>query len=304
MKKTIYIYYWKAKENFGDLLAPFILKKLSDKNVEFKYLHSNRLTNKLRLLKDLICNLSLSKDAIYSLFQSPKSRLHTVGSILSAEDKNCEFWGSGFMNKSDVFSGGTVHAVRGYYSVNKLQELGFKKCNVVGDPALLLPLIVKGSQDIKYQVSIIPHWTEVDLFKEKYKEKYHIIDFRTDDIYGVINEITSSKYILSTSLHGLIVSHAYRIPALWIKNGYIHTDGFKFKDYFSSININEYDGFLNHEELLNMSQLELTSFLNDKMDLCNPDYSIIKNIQYNLLSVAPFKLNENFRLCRESLKNE
>ena len=59
--------------------------------------------------------------------------------------------------------------------------------------------------------------------------------------------------IFSTSLHGLIISHAYGIPAIWIKAGNIGTDGFKFKDYFSSVNIPYYSP-------IKLEEFDLNSF--------------------------------------------
>jgi pyruvyltransferase len=57
-------------------------------------------------------------------------------------------------------------------------------------------------------------------------------------IYGrlhFINELASCDYILSSSLHGLILSDAYGIPNKWISiSNNLSGREFKFKDYYST----------------------------------------------------------------------
>lgn len=130
--------------------------------------------------------------------------------------------------------------------------------------------------------------SETDYFKEKYGDLYKVIDLRTRDIKRVIIEITSCRRILSTSLHGIIVSHAYGIPALWIRHNVLHDSNLKFYDYFSSVGIKEYEGLTNIDEILSSEQSYIECFNNNKeKELPNID---IKTIQRNLLSVAPFNI--------------
>ena len=124
---------------------------------------------------------------------------------------------------------------------------------------------------------------------------YKIIDLRTTDIESVICEILSCKYILSTSLHGIIVSHAYGIPALWMEKGYIDTDGFKFNDYFSSVGISPYTAFKNYDEILS-EDFNIENFFELNKECALPNVSI-RDIQKSLLSVAPFKIKEKYKLC-------
>lgn len=196
------------------------------------------------------------------------------------------------MNESEHFHGGKIYAVRGKETNNKLLKEGFAGCDVFGDPALLLPLIVKGTEDKKYELGIVPHWTETDYFLSKYSSQYKIIDLRTSNIEKVISDITSCKYILSTSLHGIIVSHAYNIPALWIKKGFIHTDGFKFRDYFSSVNICNYEGHNNIGDLLS-SKSSWESYFKENIDKSLPQIDLFP-IQQNLLKAAPFTIVDKF----------
>ena len=62
------------------------------------------------------------------------------------------------------------------------------------------------------------------------------IDVNEANPLDVIDQITSCRKILSSSLHGLIVADAYRIPnARLILSNLICGGDFKFDDYYKSV---------------------------------------------------------------------
>lgn len=195
-------------------------------------------------------------------------------------------WGAGFMNSDEQFKGGNIYAVRGKYSAQILSMNGFGYCNVWGDPALLLPLVYNPQMVKKYKLGIIPHYSEYSDFKKEYRFE-NIINLHTTNIEKTIRKIIECRYILSTSLHGLIIAHAYGIPAIWIKKNYIFTDGLKFFDYFSSVNIPEYEGFSDINNLID-------DINNDTIDPVILTYALphinLTVLQSNLLRVAPFPI--------------
>ncbi|MER4764684.1 hypothetical protein J9B44_27530, partial [Klebsiella pneumoniae] len=139
---------------------------------------------------------------------------------------------------------------------------------------------------------IIPHLKDYDYFKNKYRSNKNIkvIDLKTKDIEFVVDEIISCEYILSTSLHGVIVAQAYDIPTLWIKHNDINTDGIKFYDYFDSVGIKPYDGFEDYESLINDYESAFVKHAN--ISKITTD---LKKMQDNLLSVAPFPVLDKFK---------
>lgn len=290
----INLVYWN-QPNFGDLLSPYIVSKLSGEKIQYK-----RGVASLRYSRKEIIQLIKSKDwdGLKEMLFNWQNSIVAVGSIINLGNSKSKVWGAGFMNSEQPFPGSKLYAVRGHYTREKLRSMGFNPCAVVGDPALLLPIIHKITppelNNINILICIIPHWTEVDYFKERFGNKYTIIDFRTTKIEPTIEKIVNNNIILSTSLHGIIVAHAYGIPCIWIKKGYIHTDGIKFKDYFSSVGIQEYNGFTDIDSIL-QSQESVIEFFSRHKDISLPDRERIKDIQVNLLKVAPFKLLPAYR---------
>ncbi|WP_187444069.1 polysaccharide pyruvyl transferase family protein [Sphingobacterium phlebotomi] len=289
--KKVNLIYWD-KDNFGDALNPFLIAELSGMPVQHKDIELS-LKDRLSLLVKSILTFRFSycKRIIFPW----QTTIVAIGSTIHWAHKKSIIWGAGFMNQGNRYRGGEVVAVRGKLTDAKLESQGIKTCGVYGDAALLLPLWLPGkSQEKKYELGIVPHWSEVDSFKRAYDDRYFIIDLRTRNIPKIVEEINQCKYILSTSLHGIIVAHAYGIPALWIKGGYIETDGFKFHDYFSSVDIPLYDGFEHIAEVLQSYDKWLTLFEE------NTDKSSINNelfeIQKGLLRVAPFPLNPKYIL--------
>ncbi|PKK36161.1 hypothetical protein BWI96_12145 [Siphonobacter sp. SORGH_AS_0500] len=283
------VFWWKHVDNFGDALNPYLVEKVGTKKVQYF-----SLTPTDEAIKDIAKSIlrfkKLNEHALVS-FTSFGHRMLVIGSVISKSNSNTTVWGAGFMNENETCKGGKFYAVRGKETIRKLKELGFKDDPAIGDPALLLPLIYKPKVTKKVKLGIIPHWTEVESFRTRYAAKYKLIDLVTKDIEGVVDQIASCDYILSTSLHGVIVAHAYGIPAIWVKEGYIHTDGFKFNDYFSSINIPYYDGF-NIEEILNNHTIE--EFFEIHKNIATANINLFE-LQKSLLKAAPFELKEEFK---------
>ena len=280
--------HWCYSSNFGDALNPYLLNKLSGKKVKYSNSFTPNYKEEIFHLVRSICHFH--KNNLRLLLSPEKSKpvVLAVGSILSRSRTNYLVWGGGYMDALEKGRGGKFLAVRGPFSADKLVEEGYPRCTVYGDPALLLPLVYTPITKEKCKVGIIPHLRDLP----------HILrDFPNSKVINlgkkieeVIDEINSCEYILSTSLHGIIVAHAYGIPALWIKRGYIFTDGLKFNDYFASVEIPLYDGSkYNLEDIVCKSFHELSSEIRSLM---LPHKSVIE-LQRDLLRVAPFEVKQS-----------
>lgn len=275
----IKLVFWNDSPNFGDALSPWLISNLTNATI----IQKQQYTSTIISFKILIYNLlHLKLSSLKNILWPWEKNLLCIGSIITYGNSNSIIWGSGYMNFSEhAIKPHKVLAVRGEYSAEKLFAEHRITCTTLGDPALLLPLFISPNHKV-HKIGIIPHWKEVDYFKSVYGDEYLIIDLRTTDIERVVSQITSCDCTLCSSLHGIIVSHAYHIPSLWIRIGDIGTDGFKFYDYFSSVGINNYDGF-SADIICNFNEYFVK---NAPLTLPRRDITII---QKKLLECFPFK---------------
>ena len=293
--------FWFKKEgkhgNFGDELGPYLIGKLSRKEVyripiprtSFKLLGSyfkGLLTGayKLKVFKNVMQSLYLNGNYIIS-----------VGSIIDWGSGKRIVWGSGILFENSHVDNGDFRAVRGKRTRNRLLELGYSCPEVYGDPALLLPLVYKPqipkSTD---KIGLIPHHTQYDYFK-KYESLFNVkVINLIGDIEFIIDEIVSCKFVMSTSLHGVIVSQAYDVPALWYKFPEISFRGedVKYYDYFSSVGIEDYAPFTLEDEHRFSLDNHMKNFLqNQQKSKIQFD---LKKIQKSLLDSAPFPIVDDY----------
>jgi pyruvyltransferase len=212
--------WWCVMPNFGDLLAPYLIKKLTTKPVTLVDRKPGR-SRDLRLL----------------FGEQPFSYL-SIGSIISRANSNSIVWGSGAFGterKSDLNKHATYRAVRGPLTRNLLKIQGIECPEVYGDPALLIPTVFPGNGEKKYKVGIILRWSENDWHSIEAGEGVKKINLGTDDVENTLKDIIACERIVSSSLHGLILADAYGIPSAWLDSTTPKGLAFKFYDYFLSV---------------------------------------------------------------------
>ena len=229
------------------------------------------------------CKHQLYKKSIYN----KQTNYLMIGSILIDKyiDDQTIVWGSGMLRKRLLKNKPQkVCAVRGPLTRNVLLESGVDCPEVYGDPALLFPYHYYPYIQKKYKLGIIPHWSHINsplLNKFKNDDDIKIIDFkRYSDWKTVIKQIVSCEFIVSESLHGLIISEAYKIPNIWVSFGDIGQD-FKYEDFFMSLGKKPYDAF----SISKNTTKEWLLSLEKKYDSTN-------NLDLNkLVNSCPVKLN-------------
>jgi len=301
-RKKINLFWWQKEsvKNFGDILTPIIISELSNNKVRYVY-----PSHKIGIfILDNLRRLKIQK-VIKVFIDLFRKKIFAIGSIINYSDKKTIVWGSGIMNRNDNIKGGDFVAVRGHESRKRLTDLGFNAPNIVGDPALLLRKTHKVQTKPIYELGIIPHYVDYQYISKVTKEKkisIPIINFLNTNPLDVIEQICLCKKIVSSSLHGIIVSHTYNIPALWcLFSDKVYGDGIKYYDYFSSVDIEYYNGL----------SLELNSsdtFINNINSLFEryknqslPATETIDKICDELLLVAPFKVKDIYKSTNDSI---
>lgn len=206
--------------NFGDDINKILIGLLSNKKViPYKFSIIGKLFNKEKYM--------------------------CIGSIISMFNlRNSIIWGTGILSSKFTINGHPkkIISVRGPLTRQCLIKNGFKCPEIYGDPALLLPLFYNPSIKKEYKIGIIPHYLDHKSPKlEKLINKLSqnsilisVTDYKNWKDF--INKILSCDLILSSSLHGIIISDAYEVPNIWCDFGFkMDDDGFKFRDYFLSV---------------------------------------------------------------------
>jgi pyruvyltransferase len=199
--------------NFGDEIGPLLVTALSGMGVR----HSNR-----------------------------SGKLLTVGSIFFAVKDYDTVWGSGLVHDVDTKFASNARsvellAVRGPKTRDALLKAGIDCPKVMGDPALLVPHVFDIPQSPREDLGFVPHWSQVERFRNAFGSRTNhagmrvkIIDL-TANCAAVMDEISRCRYVISSSLHGVIVADALGIPALPVVfEKPLHNDPFKFHDYMNS----------------------------------------------------------------------
>lgn len=255
----------KSQENYGDVLSKYIVEKVSRKQVDFY-------------------NLPKKKKSIWGT----SKYLMAIGSILNYATRNASVWGSGIISKQDTFGEAKFYAVRGPKTRERILELGYECPKIYGDPALLLPQFYNPQVDKTYDLGIIPHYVDYETVVKWYTNhtEIRIINLLNNDVQAVTKEIMSCKRTISSSLHGIIVSHAYGIPSVWLKfSEKLSGDNIKFEDYFLSVGITPYKAELFTESHSNLNQF----FFKEKSQML-PRKEILKKCKDNLAKSFPAAL--------------
>jgi len=223
----------------------------------------------------------------------------TTGSIMNLVDLNSIIFGTGFISSKGDLGGGSYRSknnnrystptkvvmVRGPKSRRKLLDLGIECPEHYGDPLVLFPCIYEKKTTIRDDVvGIIPHYTDkmsANINKLKHSlldnnYKVNIINIEVGTNYQqLIEEINKCKWIISSSLHGVIMGIVYRKLTIHLEfSNNIIGGNFKFDDFFESLDIQ-----YSHKRGYTCDILANT------IDL---DYTNLYRLSLNIINICPF----------------
>lgn len=253
--------------NFGDELTSDIIERLFNRNVEVH----NEIDTKFDML-------------------GVGSLIHFFNDITNYRTY---VWGSGLIDDSisSVNNNFIFKACRGRSTLSKLSR---RYQNIpLGDPGLLCNLIYKNEVKKTDKIGVIPHLRDWDShflndIIKKHPDIFQVISVaQTPE--DVADQIKSCRLILSSSLHGLIVSDSFGIPNIHLRlsdnlksPNHLRGGEYKFRDYYSGVD-REYKNFdPRYRSLLDLEGYERII----------KDYRPIKDlekIQRNLIKSFPYR---------------
>lgn len=232
-KNRINLIWWKKKENLGDYLSFVVYNWM----LEYFNLDLNHPVSKTKYFMG-------------------------IGSVITFLSKDSTVWGSGILSVKQIktifdeknFRKLDIRSVRGPLTRHVLVSAGYNCPEIYGDPAILMPFIYKPENiEKKYEVSVVKHFS---LNEEIEQGNLHSINIKTTDYKFFIDEICSSKKIISSSLHGIILAETYGIPAIFLSDG-MEEQLFKFWDWYLSTGRTDIRFAKTIEEALEMAAMKL-----------------------------------------------
>ena len=262
------VYWWTGRKNVGDYYGHWLLDKL-------KVAHT---------------------------YTKIEPELAVCGSILQHTGQissDTKIWGCGFHNASDKTNviPANIYALRGKLSYEKLNLTNEV---ALGDPGILISKYYNPEVEITNEIGIVCHYLDTEFLKKEYGKKYKIIDTHTNNVEEFIKELKSCKFIFSSSLHGIIFAHSLGIPAINLETINVGSkDNFKFKDYYSVLDIE-------YKKIGWYPSIDLEKIAQENYTHC-PSRECILRVQENLLNAFPYKelLNTKINVCLGAIaKNE
>ena len=210
------LFWWirPAPGNMGDWLSPYIISKLF--GIPVKYATSS------------------------------KAKLVSLGSIGRFVEDHHVVWGTGISNSdTELSSKAAFLAVRGPYTSEALLKSGGKRVDIFGDPGILMNRIFKPKpfNQKRYRYGFVRHYIHqnVPISLGNDIEDLNIMMSSPADLENFIARLCSYEAVLTTSLHVIILCHAYKIPCRLIslagEINRVHGNGIKYKDFYHGAGI-------------------------------------------------------------------
>ena len=229
MADKIRVYYSKI-HNMGDQLNKLIIEKCFDYE-----------TVRCSFLEGEMCAIG-SCLGMYTLHGTVPMRIQQR--INGIQKPHVSIWGTGFINYTDCegsFFKRDMNfcAVRGELTRKAVEKMRKKRLDIpTADAGILAAEVLESLPSKRYDVGVIPHLCDLqDPRAANLHQEYENARFISvkEEPLEVIRQIAECRFILSSSLHGLIIADSMGIPNLHVEFGdRLLGDGYKFDDYYSA----------------------------------------------------------------------
>ncbi|WP_306300151.1 polysaccharide pyruvyl transferase family protein [Erythrobacter sp. LQ02-29] len=206
---AIPVVYFARTSNVGDLLNPYMIPKLAGR-------------------------------PIYRARSTLFPHVRAIGSVIGSANRQSYVWGSGSIDgkvPDRALDPSKVFALRGKLTRSMLSEAcGVSPSVPLGDPAILMPDFYNPPVEVEHQCGIVPHFEDLELVLNLSRKiaGVKVIDVRQKP-EDFVTDLKACRRVISSSLHGLILSDAYGIPNVRATfSDKLLGGDFKFSDYYST----------------------------------------------------------------------
>ena len=219
------VFYWlqgESRQNFGDFLSELFLERALGKP---------RIPAAAYHLVGSVLDNNLIADDLANSHATPDAKIAYWGCGLRQDQKLAEN-----IQSRAIFCG-----VRGPLTRDLLE---LPANTVMGDPGFLVPLLhkVRRSSFTAEKSVCVPHYHDTRSDNELVNLAKADVVLRPwtenslKDLERILDDIASSKFVLTASLHAAIVACAYGVPFAFWDNGFLDLP-FKWRDLAASIGI-------------------------------------------------------------------
>ena len=249
------------------------------------------------------------------------------GNHLQDANQNSIICGSGYklINSKTLRKPKKIFLQRGPFTKELLKKQFINNTGKCGDPRILFSNIypadlAKGffNKNKNYKFGIVVNENEkrnskINFYRKNYGGKIISLSLKPE----IFSEyLQKCEFVISTSLEGIIFSHSYKIPAVWIELSKDHLENnFEFYDYFGNYGIKPINVFKANlwEKEYSLRDLKSNAFFysNEKMveDILNSFSEVkkfIENKNKNInqkIMIPHFSSNIDNTIFKEKLKS-
>lgn len=282
------LYYFSY--SFADAMSAEICSRVAGKDLEGHNIFSDRVQKSAPSLpRKVLRRVKRRLKKTASPMSDRPAGLLSLGSIFQFAQSGDHVWGTGvnpiFQKTKPFDPQPTIHAVRGPLSRRYLQdELKYDCPEVYGDPGILFADFFPEFQreDQGQPLLLAQHFDEEYITKNPSQFEGHDIFMGQRDMVHwkeFVQKISKASFVVSSSLHGLILAESLGVPARWWYNDTLpnstKSGRFKYNDYYLSTG---------REENINAESIE--EALSDGA----PPLPDLSGIKKNLLEAFPNQL--------------
>lgn len=204
--------YGQEQQNLGDMISPVVYDYMCD----YYNLDKDKKTERTK-------------------------HIYAIGSILFFENQDVTVWGTGALHELEQNMNTIFHqrilrkidarAVRGPLTRKCLRKVGIKCPEIYGDPAMIMPLIYRPEVERGKKILILTHLKDTNDINTLKDTNIIVRNTISSEWRDLIDLIVGAKFVITSSLHGIILAESYGVPAVLLAPKK-ENDLFKYKDYY------------------------------------------------------------------------